>query len=382
LRRAAWFVAFAVFAATRTSADTGPVKHWAAFPGRDVRAVSFRGDPMGAEPSYRAVAGRDGLTYLRGRFGLYRLLGDDGRYEKVADTGQCSGWSESHGADAYVRVPAAVCSRASTIIVAMPTWHKHIRTPAPNWPDAFASIGRYRVDERYLTAVIADADGYWFAYGAAGGYGYMPRSGRGATLWDVSRIEGARARGMRRFDAFGHVGGDAYVVSPCTGLRFDRRTRRLIGDAGTYVIGLRAGRVVARRRYPCLGYEFSAIRPAPDGSLWIAIGGAKRVEHVRANGFASFTVGMVPRDVAVTKDGTAYVLGLDRFSNSVDGRGHPVVGIIAPNGRPDVRTLPMTEADSISIDGSDRIWIAAASIHAAALVSARGASVAPRRSTR
>jgi hypothetical protein len=79
---------------------------------------------------------------------------------------------------------------------------------------------------------------------------------------------------------------------------------------------------------------------------------------------------MYADDVAATRDGTAYVLG----SSARQWPSHSMIATIAPHGPPIVRRLPMQNAQSIAVDGRDRIWITNVYDHAAAMISPPGAS--------
>lgn len=337
---AALFVAGAVL-----RADAGPVKHWGTFPGREVRALALRGYVFGAEPSYTTVQGRDGYVYLRGRFGLYRVLDADGTVRRVADTSQCGGWTESHGADLRTLVPRAICSRASEIIVASSRVHVHLRMPVPTTPDAFSTVGTYRVDERFLTDVVpADDGGYWFAYGDARTVG---RSGPG-----VARL--LHLDGLGRVRGIAVRGGDLYVVDDkCT-----------LGHVRAMEL-VEAARFDAVCRPSGIGPPLVSTR---DGAVWVLHG--PFVERIGPDGCRrDWRLGMFASGVAVTRDGTAYVLG----STSLTYTAHPVVAVIPPHGLPDVRVLPMRSVGHIAVDGRDRIWISDPGDHGAAVIAPAGA---------
>ncbi len=360
-------IAFIVAAAAPAAA--GPVKHWGTFPGREVRAVAFRGDAMGSEPSFVAVQGRDGYVYLRGRFGLYRVLALDGSSERVADTSHCSGWFESQGADTRSFVPRAICDRASEIIIAVSTaLHLHVRTPAPDWSAAIPKVEicgydqpaggtpspvTCRRDSRFLTAVVpAAGGGYWFANGMVGGIGRVWPSGRAAV---------APLAGFRRILSVAARGEDVYLI--------DERCRfghvRGLTLVDSHRIGGRG----------CHGYFPSAsVVATGDGALWALGSSSGIVERYGGDGsHRAWTLAMIPAGVAVSRDGTAYVLGYTREASLRFAR--PAIAAIAPHRVPQVRLLPMGHVGmmSIAIDARDRLWISDPLWHAAALISPTGA---------
>ena len=79
----------------------------------------------------------------------------------------------------------------------------------------------------------------------------------------------------------------------------------------------------------------------------------------------------MPSGVAVARNGNAYVLGR---AQDPHGAGHPVIAVIAPGRKPDVRTLPMNDAGSIAIDARDRLWISVPSWHAVAVIAPKGSA--------
>ena len=331
-----------VLAGGAALADAGPVKHWGTFPGREVRAVAFRGERFGGENRYSAVQGRDGYVYVRGRLSLYRVLDADGRTEPVAETWACSGWFESQGIDDRTRVPRAICTRAAQIIVASATRHEHIRVPTPAWTGAFTSSGQYRIDNRYLTSVVpAAGGGYWYAFAVPGAVGRVWPSGR-AMLRHVP--------GLGTVHSIAAAGEDVYAA-----------------DDQCIVAHLHGLVLVELHRYDCAspyGYRFAVVTTS-DGAVWILDPADGGVERRGSHGErARFTLPMSPTSVAVARDGTAYVLGLPP-----GGRGlHPTIAVIAPGAAPKVSVLPMLNAETIAIDGRDRIWISDPLDHAFAMI--------------
>jgi hypothetical protein len=324
-------------------AGAGPVKHWGTFPGREVRAVAMRGERFGGENRYSALQGRDGYVYVRGRLYLYRVLDEDGRTEAVADTSRCSGWFESQGIDERTRVPRALCTRAAQIIVASATRHQHIRIPTPAWSGAFRYVGQDRVDNRYLTSVVpAAGGGYWYGFAVPGAVG---------RVWPSGRTVLRHIPGLGKVQMIAAAGNDVYVA--------DDRCR---------VAHLRALVLLDLHDYDCSSYwnwNRSAVTRTSDGAVWILSPGDGTVERRRGDGTrAHWNVGMSPASVAVARDGTAYVLGVARGGRDA----HPVIATIAPGRAPKVRVLPMRYAETIAIDGRDRIWISDPFDHAFAVI--------------
>jgi hypothetical protein len=323
-------------------ADAGPVKHWGAFPGREVRAVAIRGERFGGENRYNAVQGRDGYVYVRGRLFLYRVLDEDGRTEPVAETWACSGWFESQGVDDRTRVPRALCARAAQIIVASATRHQHIRVPTPEWAGAFTNAGQYRIDNRYLTSVVSAAGGgYWYAFAVPGAIG---------RVWPSGRTTLRRIPGLGTVHIIAAAGDDVYAA-----------------DDQCNVARLRGLVLVERHRYDCslpYGYRLAVVTTS-DGAVWILNRADGTVERRGLHGErARFTLPMGPTSVAVARDGTAYVLGVPQ-----GGRGaHPTIAVIARGVAPQVSVLPMLNAATIAIDARDRIWISDPLDHAFAVI--------------
>ena len=345
MRRPVVAIACAValtFAGGAARVGAGPVKHWGTFPGREVRAVAIRGDRFGGENRYSAVQGRDGYVYVRGRLFLYRVLDDAGRTEAVAQTWACSGWFESQGVDDRTRVPRALCTRAAQIIVASATRHQHIRVPTPEWDGAFTYTGRYRVDYRYLTSVVpAAGGGYWYAFDVPGAVGRVRPSGQAVLR---------RIPGLGRVHSIAAAGDDLYAA-----------------DDQCSVAHVRGLVLVERHRYDCSSpnsYRF-ALATTSDGAVWILNPADGSVERHGPHGErARFTLPMSPTSVAVAHDGTAYVLGIPPGGHGV----HPTLAVIARGVAPKVSLLPMLDADTIAIDGRDRIWISDPHDHAFAVI--------------
>jgi hypothetical protein len=326
-----------------STAVAAPVKHWKAFPGREVRAIALRGDLLGGESSFTAVQGRDGYVYLRGRRGLYRMLDVDGRYERVADTSECSGWFESQGTDLRSRVPRAICTRAAEIILAGARDHGHIRTPVPTWPGALRTVGQYRIDQRYLTAVLpAASGGYWFVYGYPGGLGRIRPSGR-AELRHITALG--------RIRSVAALGEDVYAMDD------ECRVAHL---RGLVVLAIDVfDRRCARPYWPT-----DRIVAGADGAAWLIGDGI--VERRRPVGrWYRWKIPMTARDVAVSRDGTGYVVGVAPSDRS----GRAMLAVLAPGRPPLVRVLPEYDVGSIAIDGRGRTWLSVPYWHAAVLIS-------------
>ena len=321
-----------------SQATAGPVKHWAIFPGRTVRAIALRGDQLSSEPRFFVAEARDKNIYIRGVFGLYRLLDDQGHYARVAYTGDCAGYSEAHGADLRGSLPRAICSRAADIILVGGQRNVHIRTPAAFWPP---SLDRYsRGDRRFLTAVTpAIGGGYWFGYATPGAIGRVRSTGRSESRHFV---------GVGSIKAMAALGHDVYVVDD--DCNFGRiRSWRLI----------ETWQNECRRSWP--NNAFNVTR---DGAVWMT-GGSSLERRDQSGGRRRWQLAMSATGVAVTRDGTAYVLGYRASGAKVP---HPALGVIS-RGVPTVRTLPMTDVGSIYVDDRDRIWITDPYDHAVALIS-------------
>ena len=304
--------------------------------------MAIRGERFGGENRYTAVQGRDGYVYVRGRLFLYRVLDANGRTDPVAETWACSGWFESQGIDDRTRVPRAICTRAAQIIVASATQHEHIRVVTPAWTGAFRYVGGYRLDNRYLTAVVpAAGGGYWYAFAVQGAIGRVWPSGR-STLRHIP--------GLGTVHSIAAAGEDVYAA--------DDRCR---------IAHLRAMALLELHQYDCSSrYEYGfAVVKTSDGAIWILNPADGWVERRGPHGErALFTLPMSPTSVAVARDRTVYVLGVP-----LGGRGiHPMIAVIAPGIAPKVSVLPMLNAATIAIDARDRIWISDPLDHAFAVI--------------
>ncbi len=337
---AALVCAFASASASRAGA--GPIKHWGTFPGRDVRALSFSGGGIGAEPKFTALQGRDGYVYIRGRFGLYRILDDTGRNVQIADTSRCGGWYKSADVDVRGTVPRAICNSAGRIIETSTTYHRSWRVPVPSWLGGVDETNRVTAS---LTEVIAaDDGGFWYAYGKARGIG---------RVWPSGRAVLRRYPGVGAITSIAAAGDDLYFVDDECVLG------RLHGLA-----------LVVSHAVPCGGGDAQVVATS-DGGVWTLGGRSGAVERYGRDGsHRSWRLSMDPTGVAVSRDGTAYVLG---YQQPVSWKSQPVIAVIAPGRKPDLRLLPTSDAGSIAIDGRDRLWISAPRAHGATVIAPKGA---------
>jgi hypothetical protein len=335
-------LAFVGFGTPR--ADAGPVKHWETFPGREVRAVSLRGNAMGSEPGYAVVQGRDGHVYIRGRYGLYRVLDDDGANVQIADTVECGGPIESQGADTRSLVPRAICDRGAVIILVSATSHKHLQAALPRWTGPARPT---RGDNRYLTSVIpADGGGYWFAFGAVHGVGHSWPSGRSEVRYvpNVDEIAAIAAAGSRLY----------FIDTSCRVGRWNGLSPVLL------------------ERLPCTPNAYAATVVATrDGAVWALSGTNTSGVAVRYGADGSrrhWKLPMSATGVAVARDGTTYILGTLQTASIFNA----AIAVIPPSGKLDIRSLPMQDTGTLAIDGHDRIWITAPFEHGAALIAPKG----------
>ncbi|HEV3089609.1 MAG TPA: hypothetical protein VGX96_20575 [Candidatus Elarobacter sp.] len=321
--RAALAVApvLALLLSSAQRADAGPIKHWGTFPGREVRAIAFRGNEMGAEPYLAVIPGRDGYIYLRGKGTLYRVLDANGRYERIPTPASCPFGT----VDASMWVPGVICEREA----------ERSKLPRPSWRD---DRDPYASDYHILTHSVRLPNGsLWFAYGYARGLGYRDAAGRTV----LRRISGlAVVRGVKVF------GDDVYLTD----------------DACT-VTHLRRFVVVDMQRFGCNG---SVGMVTVRDSLWIARDG-ELVRIGRGGNRTHVRLPFYPMSIAADRHGTTYVLG------SMGDRQHPAIATIDARGRVETRILPMQYADSLVIDRRDRIWIGVSWWRAFAVVAPKGA---------
>lgn len=349
MRRAAVAFGFALAVAGAVTArgDSGPVKHWGTFPGGEVRSVAIRGDAFGGERYYSAVQGRDGFVYVRGRLGLYRVLDDEGRNERIARTSECSGLFESQGVDDRRPVPLAICDRAADIIaIVSPARHEHVRVPAPAWEGSIRYAYGARLDNRYLTSVVSAAGGgYWYGFAAPGAVG---------RVWPSGRAETRRILGLGMVTGIATAGSDLYVA-----------------DDACHVAHLRGLTPVVVRIYSCRhDVRSTIVARTTDGAAWVLNESDHVVERFAPDGTQRhWVLSVTPTAVAVTSNGTAYVLG----RTSDEWRGHPAIAVIARGHAPEARVLPMLNADGIAADARDRLWIGTADDHAFAVITPKGA---------
>lgn len=114
-------------------------------------------------------------------------------------------------------------------------------------------------------------------------------------------------------------------------------------------------------------WQSDRIDAGADGAAWLI--GAGLVERRPLAGRQNrWKIAITATDVAVARDGTAYVVGVAPSDRS----GRAMLAVLAPGRAPIVRVLPEFNVESIAIDGRDRIWLGVPFWHAAVLVSPRG----------
>lgn len=332
-----------VFAAIATAcADAGPIKHWGTFLGREVRALSFGGSGLAGEPRFTAVQGRDGYVYIRGPFGMYRVLDDTGRNEQVADNAGCTGWYKLTDVDLRSANPRAICNSPGEIIVTTLTYLRHWPVPEPSWIGGVDETNR---DTGSLTNVLtADDGGFWFAYGPARGIG---------RVWTSGRAELRHYPGVGAITSVAAAGDDLYFVDDeCVFGRLHGLT------------------LIASHAVPCDHGDASGVATT-DGAVWV-LGGATGVvaRYGRDGSHRSWRLALDATGVAVSRDGTVYVLG---YQPTATWKSHPMIAVIAPGHKPDLRILPTLDVGSIAIDARDRLWISAPHAHGATVVAPKGA---------
>lgn len=323
-------------------AGAGPIKHWAAFPGREVRALSLSGSGVGSEPRFTAVQGRDGYVYIRGQFGLYRVLDDTGRNVQIANNSGCTGWYKLTDVDVRSTIPRAICNSAGEIIVTSTTYRRRWPVPAPNWIGQIDATNR--VTGSLTNVLTSDDGGFWFVYGMARGIG---------RVWPSGRAVLRQYPGVGAITSIAAAGRDLYFV-----------------DDECVLGRLRGLALVASYHVPC-GRGDAKVVATTDGAVWMLGGASGSVSRYGRDGSrSSWSLGMKPTGVAVSRDGTAYVLG---YQLPVSWKSHPLIAVIAPGRKADLRVLPTLDAGSIAIDARDRLWISAPLAHGVTVIAPKGA---------
>jgi hypothetical protein len=320
-------VALAVFIGG-DSVAAGPIKHWGTFPGRDVRAIAFRGDAIGANRVLEAVQGRDGFIYLRGRWGTYRVLDAEGRWQQVGLGNVCAGG----GIDTSTWVPSLVCTRGNEIVRASVTGSTRLRV---------SRLSSIPVAE-LSAAIPVSSGGWWFAYGDASALGFRSPTGRSI---------------IRRFPALGPIADLAATGSDLYALLARCRLARFHALALIDLVDL-----------PC-SQGGSLLPPwliQSSGSVWVLMGSSvQRIDT--GNVRRTWSLPIRPLDVAVDREGRGYVLGV-----TSDARRHPALTTIEADGRTETSLLPMHDVAGIMIDARDRIWIGVPDWHAFAVIAPKG----------
>lgn len=325
--------ALALVASTGRPASAGPVKHWAALPGREIRTVALRG-PMSSESVLDVVPGTDGWIYVRGKNAVYRLLGTEGAFAPVASFDWCDD-RQARAVVAYA-TPAFACV-AKNIIVEMKGTAQYRRVlPRPSWSD---TSDVYRLDYPFVTSIDRAASGrWWFAYGYAGGIGYSDPDGR-------TRL--VKIKGLPPIRSFARFGDDLFVGAD--GCVLARVRDFIVRDTERICTSPIAPEIV--RTADAL-WALSAF----DAERYDATGAARRWHFDdRVTGVAYDR-----------RSGTSYLLG---GANA----GRNVLIAIGRDGVAHSTRLPMTGGTSIAVDGRGRIWISVPSWHALAALAPDGA---------
>ncbi len=334
-RAAAVSVALLLSFAAPQRADAGAIKHWGTFPGREVRAVAFRGAEMGANPGLGVVPGRDGYVYVLGKWGVYRVLDADGRWQKVLTPAACAGGG---AVDVSTWIPSLVCARNGRLVRERAGGRvERFPIPRPRWAGA---SDVYSSDYDVVTGIFPGRDGaIWFAYGYARGIGYRDAAGH-TTLWHVAGLSVVR-----------HVevlGDDVYLA-----------------DESCRVAHVRASGLVGVEEFHCdRSNTVVAMRRTKD-MLWLVFGNDV-VSIDRRGRRQRRRLPISAQSIAVDRGGTTYVLG-------ADDRGHAAIATIDPHGSIESRTLPMQYPDSIAFDQRGRLWIGVSFWRAFAVVAPKGA---------
>ncbi|HEX3463810.1 MAG TPA: hypothetical protein VHS78_07160 [Candidatus Elarobacter sp.] len=314
--------------------SAGPVKHWAALPGREIRTIQLRDTEIAQRPLIAVVAARDGWVYVRAGDGLYRVLGTDGVSSAVASFD----WCDSRNAALVVpyATPGFACVAKNTIIEIANGTQFRRPLPIPQWRAPDGDL--YRYDYPFVTWIERTPGGrWWFAYGYAGGLGYADPDGT-TYLRHVIGMPRPYAAAVLGEDVF--LGGNGCAVTRVRGFRV-RGSEWLCGHFGVPRF-VRSGE-----------------------ALWVLAGSA--VERRLAGGTVRrWFLGVEITDAAYdARTRTAYLLGADR-----DGRNHLVT--IGPDDVPHDTRLPMTGGSTIAVDARRRIWIGVPLLHALAVIAPPG----------
>lgn len=324
----------ALLAVGTVPAAAGPVKHWAEFPGREIRAIALRGDLAG-ESYATVVPAADGWIYVRGKGGLYRLLGTDGTSAKSA----AFDWCDDGQSKAVVRyaTPAFACVAKNFIIEIKDGVQYRRALPRPAWNDPHDV---YTFDYPFVTWIDREAGGrWWFSYGYARGLGYSDASGS-------TRL--VHLRGIPPVRTIARAGNDLYLAAD-----------------GCVLARVRAMRVQGRTQL-CA----SPIAPqliAAGGFVWVLTYGTT-VERRDARGRSRRwnLSGVAVNDVAYdAASGTAYLLG-------GDSSRHNVLVTIGHDDVPHAKRLPMTGGSRIAVDRRGRIWITSPFEHSLVAIAPAG----------
>jgi hypothetical protein len=322
-----------MLASTGRPAVAGPVKHWAALPGREIRTVALRG-AMSSESVLDVVPGIDGWIYVRGKNAVYRLLGTEGAFAPVASFD----WCDDRQARAVVpyATPAFACVAKNFIVEMKGTTQYRRVLPRPDWSGA---SDVYNGDYPFVTSIDRAASGrWWFAYGYASGLGYSDPDGR-------TRL--AQVHGLPPIRGVARLGDDLFVA------------------ADGCVLARVRDFVVRGTEHPCTSPMAPQIVRTAD-ALWVLtefdverrdVTGAVRRWHFgdRVNSVAYDRVSH-----------TAYFLGGGYAERNV-------LIAIGRDGVAHTTRLPMTGGTSIAVDGRGRIWISVPNSHALAAIAPDGA---------
>jgi hypothetical protein len=315
------------------------VKHWASFPGWDVRAVAMRGDEMGGEKFYAIVPGRDGWIYLLGSGGLYRLLDSNGGYKSAIPLQYCARGT----ADASTWVPSVVCLHRDGRITRV-----GIRGGEDFLVPRQSSAGTNdssRLEYGILTAATPRAGaGWWFSYGYARAFGSLDAAGH-------ARL--ARLAGVGIIRQIAPLGDSIYVSDDACHVA---RLRNLIPKS---IESVGCGRRYGIPRLKTIGRSVYALAPVS----WTA--GGIVVRYASEGSRQNWIVPLVPIDVAQDSRGQAYVLGFEGDWRNA----RYFVARLGRDGRALAQRLPVDEAGSIAIDARDRIWLTAPLNHSLIVLS-------------